>query len=98
MGLSVGMPVQLCDDPDGSPTVLHYACGELAESEVRDDLMHRLNEIYNAKQGKAWGLFHPAQTDRQKGHAYKVNCGAVFEIAEQFRIRLTQKKPCKPLK
>lgn len=45
--------------PDGSPAVLHYAGSELAESEVRDDLMHQLNESYNAKQGKAWGLFHP---------------------------------------
>lgn len=38
---------------------------------------------------------HP-QTDRQKGHAYKVNCGTVFEIAEQFRIRLTQKNRASP--
>lgn len=45
--------------PDGSPAVLHYAGAELAESEVRDDLMHQLSESYNAKQGKAWGLFHP---------------------------------------
>lgn len=46
--------------PDGSPAVLHYAGAELAESEVRDDLMQQFNESYNAKQGKAWGLFHPA--------------------------------------
>ncbi|UVL69997.1 nucleoid-associated protein YejK [Pseudomonas protegens] len=46
--------------PDGSPAVLHYAGAELADSEIRDDLMHQLNESYNAKQGKAWGLFHPA--------------------------------------
>ncbi|WAK44835.1 nucleoid-associated protein [Pseudomonas phage PseuP_224] len=45
--------------PDGSPAVLHYAGSELAGSEVRDDLMHQFNESYNAKQGKAWGLFHP---------------------------------------
>ncbi|WOE77515.1 nucleoid-associated protein YejK [Pseudomonas protegens] len=45
--------------PDGSPAVLHYAGAELAESEVRDDLVSQLNESYNAKQGKAWGLFHP---------------------------------------
>ncbi len=45
--------------PDGSPAVLHYAGAELAESEVRDDLMHQFNESYNAKQGKAWGLFCP---------------------------------------
>ncbi|PNG31503.1 nucleoid-associated protein YejK [Pseudomonas protegens] len=45
--------------PDGSPAVLYYAGGELQDSELRDDLMHQLNESYNAKQGKAWGLFHP---------------------------------------
>ncbi|AZC52321.1 Nucleoid-associated protein ndpA [Pseudomonas chlororaphis subsp. piscium] len=45
--------------PDGSPAVLHYAGSELADSQVRDDLMHQFNESYNAKQGKAWGLFHP---------------------------------------
>ncbi|WP_265533564.1 nucleoid-associated protein YejK [Pseudomonas saponiphila] len=45
--------------PDGSPAVLHYAGTELAESEIRDDLMRQFNESYNAKQGKAWGLFHP---------------------------------------
>lgn len=45
--------------PDGSTAVLHYAGTELAESEIRDDLMHQLNESYNVKQGKAWGLFHP---------------------------------------
>ncbi|MCO7569403.1 nucleoid-associated protein YejK [Pseudomonas chlororaphis] len=45
--------------PDGSPAVLHYAGSELAESEVRNDLMHQFNESYNAKQGKAWGMFCP---------------------------------------
>lgn len=45
--------------PDGSPAVLHYAGSELAESVVGGGLMHQLNESYNAKQGKAWGLFHP---------------------------------------
>ncbi|GED73323.1 nucleoid-associated protein [Pseudomonas fluorescens] len=39
--------------------MLHYAGAELAESEVREGLMHQFNESYNAKQGKAWGLFHP---------------------------------------
>lgn len=44
--------------PDGSPAILHYGNAELAESQARDDLMHQLNESYNAKQGKAWGFFH----------------------------------------
>ncbi|CAI8709709.1 nucleoid-associated protein YejK [Pseudomonas sp. IT-P291] len=44
--------------PDGTPAVLHYGNAELAESQARDDLMHQLNESYNAKQGKAWGFFH----------------------------------------
>jgi nucleoid-associated protein len=44
--------------PDGSPAILHHSGAELAESQARDDLMHQLNESYNAKQGKAWGFFH----------------------------------------
>ncbi|VVO86269.1 Nucleoid-associated protein YejK [Pseudomonas fluorescens] len=44
--------------PDGSPAILHRSGAELAESLSRDDLMHQLNESYNAKTGKAWGLFH----------------------------------------
>jgi nucleoid-associated protein len=44
--------------PDGTPAILHYGNAELAESQARDDLMHQLNESYNAKTGKAWGFFH----------------------------------------
>jgi len=44
--------------PDGSPVILHRSGAELVECQARDDLMHQLNESYNAKQGKAWGFFH----------------------------------------
>lgn len=44
--------------PDGSPAVLHTSESELSESQARDNLLADLNESYNAKQGKAWGLFH----------------------------------------
>lgn len=44
--------------PDGSPAVLHAAPSELAESQATENLLNDLNESYNAKQGKAWGLFH----------------------------------------
>ncbi|MCO7576206.1 MULTISPECIES: nucleoid-associated protein YejK [Pseudomonas chlororaphis group] len=44
--------------PDGTPAILHYGNAELIESQARDDLMSQLNESYNAKTGKAWGLFH----------------------------------------
>ncbi|MGF0241219.1 nucleoid-associated protein YejK [Rhodococcus sp. IEGM1300] len=44
--------------PDGTPAILHYGNAELIESQARDDLMSHLNESYNAKTGKAWGLFH----------------------------------------
>ena len=44
--------------PDGAPAILHYGNAELIESQARDDLMSQLNESYNAKTGKAWGLFH----------------------------------------
>ncbi|MGW8465771.1 nucleoid-associated protein YejK [Pseudomonas sp. CLCA07] len=44
--------------PDGSPAILHLSDAELIESDARADLMHRLNESYNAKTGKAWGYFH----------------------------------------
>ncbi|EGH19056.1 nucleoid-associated family protein, partial [Pseudomonas savastanoi pv. glycinea str. race 4] len=32
---------------------------ELAESQAIENMLADLNESYNAKQGKAWGLFHP---------------------------------------
>ncbi len=44
--------------PDGSPAVLHERSAELAQSKHLEDLLADLNESYNAKQGKAWGLFH----------------------------------------
>ena len=44
--------------PDGSPAVLHVSGTELAESQVTENLLHDLNVAYNAKTGKAWGLFH----------------------------------------
>lgn len=44
--------------PDGSPAVLNAAPSELAESQATENLLNDLNESYNAKQGKAWGLFH----------------------------------------
>lgn len=45
--------------PDGTPAILHYSGAELDDCQARDDLMHQLNEAYNAKAGKAWGFFHP---------------------------------------
>ena len=45
--------------PDGSPAILHSATTELTETSALDHLMSDLNENYNAKQGKAWGFFHP---------------------------------------
>jgi nucleoid-associated protein len=44
--------------PDGTPAVLHARDTELAESAALDNMLGDLNESYNAKQGKAWGLFH----------------------------------------
>ncbi|WP_116827717.1 MULTISPECIES: nucleoid-associated protein YejK [Pseudomonas syringae group] len=46
--------------PDGNPAVIQFADHELpAESQTTETLMADLNDAYNAKQGKAWGLFHP---------------------------------------
>jgi len=44
--------------PDGTPAVLHASDTELTESAALDNMLGDLNESYNAKQGKAWGLFH----------------------------------------
>lgn len=44
--------------PNGSPAVLYAASELLPESQANEDLLRRLNESYNATQGKAWGLFH----------------------------------------
>ena len=58
------MPIRHCivhlidKKPDGSPAVLHARDTELAESDAIENLLADLNDSYNAKQGKAWGLFH----------------------------------------
>ena len=58
------MPIRHCivhlidKKPDGSPAVLHARDSELATSQAMENLLVDLNESYNAKQGKAWGLFH----------------------------------------
>ncbi|MFL1449272.1 nucleoid-associated protein YejK [Pseudomonas tritici] len=45
--------------PDGNPAILTTSHTELpAESEAMSNLLADLNNAYNAKQGKAWGLFH----------------------------------------
>ena len=59
------MPIRHCivhlidKKPDGTPAVLHARDSELAESAAIENMLADLNESYNAKQGKAWGLFHP---------------------------------------
>ncbi|MFH6600915.1 nucleoid-associated protein YejK [Ectopseudomonas khazarica] len=58
------MPIRHCivhlidKKPDGSPAALHARDSELATSQAMENLLADLNESYNAKQGKAWGLFH----------------------------------------
>ncbi|MCE1116185.1 MULTISPECIES: nucleoid-associated protein YejK [Pseudomonas] len=58
------MPIRHCivhlidKKPDGSPAVLHARDSELAASDAIENLLADLNDNYNAKQGKAWGLFH----------------------------------------
>ncbi|WP_395185198.1 nucleoid-associated protein (plasmid) [Pseudomonas aeruginosa] len=58
------MPIRHCivhlidKKPDGTPAVLHARDSELAASQAMENLLADLNESYNAKQGKAWGLFH----------------------------------------
>jgi len=44
--------------PDGSPAVLTAANAPLSVNEHLENLLADLNEAYNAKQGKRWGLFH----------------------------------------
>ena len=44
--------------PDGTPAVLHARDRELAASDTVENLLADLNDSYNAKQGKSWGLFH----------------------------------------
>ncbi|MBK5001767.1 nucleoid-associated protein YejK [Pseudomonas sp. S31] len=58
------MPIRHCivhlidKKPDGSPAVLHARDTELGQSDAIENLLADLNDSYNAKQGKAWGLFH----------------------------------------
>ncbi|PVZ11254.1 MULTISPECIES: nucleoid-associated protein YejK [unclassified Pseudomonas] len=58
------MPIRHCivhlidKKPDGSPAVLHARDSALQASQALENLLADLNESYNAKQGKAWGLFH----------------------------------------
>ncbi|MWV11497.1 nucleoid-associated protein YejK [Aquipseudomonas campi] len=58
------MPIRHCivhlidKKPDGTPAVLHARDSELSSSQAMENLLADLNESYNAKQGKAWGLFH----------------------------------------
>ena len=49
---------QIDKKPDGSPALLQTSESELPESQDRENLLTDLNESYNAKQAKAWGLFH----------------------------------------
>ncbi|WP_225785888.1 nucleoid-associated protein YejK [Pseudomonas sp. Marseille-P9655] len=44
--------------PDGSPAVLHMANASLPASGAIENLVHDVNDGYNAKTGKAWGYFH----------------------------------------
>ena len=44
--------------PDGSPAALHMASACLPDSGAIENLVHDVNDGYNAKTGKAWGFFH----------------------------------------
>ncbi|HEN8732252.1 nucleoid-associated protein YejK [Pseudomonas sp. A2] len=44
--------------PDGSPAALHMATASLPVSGAIENLVHDVNDGYNAKTGKAWGFFH----------------------------------------
>lgn len=45
--------------PDGSPAVLHLASSDLPVSGAIENLLHDVNDTYNAKTGKGWGFFRP---------------------------------------
>jgi len=49
---------QIDKKPDGSPAVLHLATDNLPETQAIENLLHDVNDNYNAKTGKAWGFFH----------------------------------------
>lgn len=46
--------------PDGSPACLHLASSTLPDSAAIENLVHDVNDGYNAKTGKGWGYFEPA--------------------------------------
>ncbi|WP_095158293.1 nucleoid-associated protein YejK [Pseudomonas sp. Irchel 3E13] len=58
------MPIRHCvihhidKKPDGTPATLHARESVIEPSQAIDDLLADLNDSYNAKQGKAWGMFH----------------------------------------
>ncbi|MGF0338234.1 nucleoid-associated protein YejK [Ectopseudomonas toyotomiensis] len=58
------MPIRHCivhlidKKPDGSPAVVQARDCSMASSQAMEHLLADLNESYNAKQGKVWGLFH----------------------------------------
>lgn len=49
---------QIDKKPDGSPAVLHLARQSLPDTQAIENLLADVNDTYNAKTGKAWGLFH----------------------------------------
>ncbi|HCF5031264.1 nucleoid-associated protein YejK [Pseudomonas aeruginosa] len=58
------MPIRHCivhfidKKPDGNPAALHSRDAELEHNEAADNLLADLNDAYNAKATKGWGLFH----------------------------------------
>lgn len=44
--------------PDGSPAVLLTRTDELPATEASENLLADMNQAYNNRQGKTWGLFH----------------------------------------
>lgn len=44
--------------PDGQPATLHARDATLTDSQAIENLLADLNDSYNAKPNKAWGLFH----------------------------------------
>jgi len=54
------MIIHLIDKkPDGSPAALHLSDKALPAGDAIENLLFELSGSYNAKQGKAWGFFHP---------------------------------------
>lgn len=57
------MPIRHCivhfidKKPDGNPAALHSRDAELEHNEAADNLLADLNDAYNAKATKGWGLF-----------------------------------------